>query len=187
MSRIDVSSVADQLQTCSSKHFPHAHSSLTLYTHSSSIDDPTTVYNTTFPPFANLGGPPDLSGSLYQEESGYIGMIDSSGFTSSLYLGDGQYMLQMGRYVSWECTGIPGEYRATVLRRDIYSNGTIEVASRCEKGKVFAPNVYYWLSSTTECPTVDEPFPESSKTSIDTNGYTTLPPPPFGNLTCGWY
>ena len=119
--------------------------------------------NTTFPPFANLGGPvrhespahpppttrspthpharfqADLTGSLYQQESGYIGMITPSGFTSSLYLGeyritphatdslslshshfarspgDGQYMLQMGRFLSWECTGVPGEYRATVM------------------------------------------------------------------------
>ena len=68
--------------------------------------------NTTFPPFANLGGPvrhespahpppttrspthpharsqADLTGSLYQQESGYIGMITPSGFTSSLYLGE---------------------------------------------------------------------------------------------------
>jgi hypothetical protein len=149
------------------------------------IDDPSAVYNTSFPPFPNAGGPPDLSGALYQDTSGYIGMIDESGFTSSQPLGNGQYMLQMGRYISWECTGIPGEYRATVLRRDLYSNGTIEVASRCEKGKIVAPNVYYWLSSTVECPSIDEPFPEWSKTTIDTNGYTSLPPPAFGNLTCG--
>ena len=45
-------------------------------------------------------------------------------------------MLQLGRYLTWECTGVPGEYRATVIRRDIFSNGTIVVASRCEKGKV---------------------------------------------------
>ena len=150
-----------------------------------STDDPSAVYNTSFPPFPNAGGPPDLSGALYQDTSGYIGMIDESGFTSSQPLGNGQYMMQMGRYISWECTGIPGEYRATVLRRDLYSNGTIEVASRCEKGKVVAPNVYYWLSSTVECPSIDEPFPEWSKTTIDTNGYTSLPPPAFGNLTCG--
>lgn len=140
-------------------------------------------YNTTFEPFANQGGPIDLRGALYQKESGYIGMILPSGFVSSLYLGDEIYMMQMGRYLTWECTGKPGEYRATVLRRDIYSNGTMVVAHRCEIGKIEAPNLYYWASSTTECPPIDTKFPESSKTMILVNT-TTIDPPDFGNLTC---
>lgn len=140
-------------------------------------------YNTTFEPFANEGGPVDLRGALYQKDAGYIGMILPSGFVSSIYLGDEMYMMQMGRYLSWECTGRPGEYRATVLRRDIYSNGTMVVAHRCEIGKIEAPNVYYWVSSTTECPSVDTKFPESSKTTILLNA-TTIDPPDFGNLTC---
>ncbi len=140
-------------------------------------------YNTTFEPFANQGGPVDLRGALYQKEAGYIGMILPSGFVSSLYLGDEMYMMQMGRYLSWECTGKPGEYRATVLRRDIYSNGTMVVAHRCEIGKIQAPNLYYWVSSTTECPPIDTKFPESSKTMILLNA-TTIDPPDFGNLTC---
>ena len=37
------------------------------------------VVDTVFPPFANAGGPADLSGALYQQESGYIGMILPSG------------------------------------------------------------------------------------------------------------
>jgi len=69
-------------------------------------------------------------------------------------------------------------------RRDIYSNGTIVVANRCEKGKVVAPDTYYWISSTTACPSDDEPFPEWSRTTFDTQNLTSLPSPDFGNLTC---
>lgn len=155
-----------------------------LFPGSEQIDlDAFVPYNTTFDPFANDGGPVDLRGALYQKESGYIGMILPTGFVSSLYLGDEMYMMQMGRYLSWECTGRPGEYRATVLRRDIYSNGTMVVAHRCEIGKIEAPNVYYWVSSTTECPPRDTTFPESSRTLILLNS-TTIDPPDFGNLTC---
>lgn len=140
-------------------------------------------FNTTFPEFANAGGPLDLRGSLYQKESGYIGMILPSGFVSSLYLGNEIYMMQMGRYESWECTGKPGEYRATVVRRDIYSNGTMVVSRRCEIGKIEAPNLYYWVSSTKECPPIDTVFPESSKTLFLLNA-TTIEPPAFDTLTC---
>lgn len=69
-------------------------------------------------------------------------------------------------------------------RRDVYSNGTIVVANRCEKGKVVAPDSYYWISSTTACPRDDEPFPEWSRTTFDTQNLTSLPSPDFGNLTC---
>lgn len=73
------------------------------------FDEAFVPYNTSFPAFANSGGPIDLRGSLYQKESAYIGVILPSGFSSSLYLGDEQFMLQMGRYLTWECTGLPGE------------------------------------------------------------------------------
>ncbi|KAI8109873.1 hypothetical protein M9434_001152 [Picochlorum sp. BPE23] len=147
------------------------------------FDEAFVPYNTSFPAFANLGGPVDLRGSLYQKESAYIGVILPSGFSSSLYLGDEQFMLQMGRYLTWECTGLPGEYRATVLRRDLYSNGTMVVSQRCEMGKIVQPNLYYWISSTEECPEVGSDFPASSETMILLNS-TTIPPPDFGNLTC---
>jgi hypothetical protein len=147
------------------------------------VDDAFVPYNTSFPPFANEGGPADLRGSLYQEASGYIGVILPSGFSSSLYLGNEQFMLQMGRYLTWECTGAPGEYRATVLRRDLYSNGTLVVSHRCEMGKIQAPNLYYWLSSTESCPEVGSEYPEWSKTTILLNA-TTIAPPDFSNLTC---
>jgi hypothetical protein len=81
-----------------------------LFPGSKAISDATFApYNTSFPPFANSGGPIDLRGSLYQKDSAYIGVILPSGFSSSLYIGDEQYKLQMGRYESWECTGRPGE------------------------------------------------------------------------------
>ncbi|WPT11628.1 hypothetical protein PSENEW3n2_00005128 [Picochlorum sp. SENEW3] len=140
------------------------------------------IYNTTFPPFANEGGPIDLTLSLYESQTSYIGMLLPSGFVSSLYLGDGQFMMQMGKFLSWECTGNEGEYRATLIRRDIFSNGTVVVANRCELGKI-TPEFYYWVSSTVTCPEVGTAFPESSETTIlyDT---TTIAPPNFSNLTC---
>lgn len=144
--------------------------------------DPEFVYNTTFTPFSNEGGPIDLTLSLYESETSYIGMLLPSGFASSVYIGDGQFMIQMGKYLSWECTGNEGEYRATLIRRDIFSNGTMVVANRCELGKI-TPEYYYWISSTVVCPEVGTPFPESSQTTIlyDT---TTIKPPNFSNLTC---
>lgn len=144
--------------------------------------DPEFVYNTSFPPFANQGGPIDLTLSLYESETSYIGMLLPSGFVSSVYLGDGEFMMQMGRYLSWECTGNNGEYRATLIRRDIFSNGTVVVANRCELGKITEQS-YYWVSSTVTCPEVGTEFPASSETTIlyDT---TTILPPDFNNLTC---
>lgn len=70
-----------------------------------------------------------------------------------------------------------------MLRRDLYSNGTMVVSQRCEMGKIVAPNMYYWISSTEECPEVGSVFPASSETMILLNT-TTIPPPDFGNLTC---
>jgi len=137
---------------------------------------------TKFPEFKNKGGPIDLSGSLYAD--GYVGLITPSGFTSSVYLGDGVYQMQMGRYLSWECTGKEGEYRATVLRRDIYSNGTLYIKEHCEIGLIQAPDSYYWISSVEECP--DPETVDFSSTQRDTFllNSSILPAPNFGNLTC---
>eukprot|EP00890_Picochlorum_soloecismus_P000596 jgi/Picsp_1/1537/NSC_05015-R1_---NA--- len=139
--------------------------------------------NTTkFTEFKNKGGPIDLTGSLYAD--GYIGLITPSGFTSSVYLGDGVYQMQMGRYLSWECTGNEGEYTATVLRRDIYSNGTVFTKEHCEIGLIQAPDSYYWISSEEECP--DPETVDFSSTQRDTFllNSSILPAPNFANLTC---
>jgi hypothetical protein len=139
--------------------------------------------NTTkFPEFQNKGGPIDLTGSLYAD--GYIGLITPSGFTSSVYLGDGVYQMQMGRYLSWECTGKEGEYRATVLRRDIYSNGTVLTKEHCEIGLLQAPDSYYWISSEQECPDPETVDFTSTQRDIFLLNSSILPPPNFANLTC---
>ena len=144
----------------------------------------TTRAQTQIPTFANTGGPPDLTGAMYAD-FGYIGLLQPSGFASSVYLGQdsNEFQLQMGKYTSWECTGNAGEYRATATRRDIYSNGTVVIAQHCEIGKLVPPDSYYWISSTTGCPDVNTTFPESSRITILVNS-TTLPPPDFSNLTC---
>ena len=43
--------------------------------------------NQTFPTFANVGGPPDLTGVMFRNQSQYIGLMKPSGFASSTYLG----------------------------------------------------------------------------------------------------
>ena len=115
-----------------------------------------------FPPFANKGGPPDVTGVWSGDR--YIGILPpGDGFASTVYLEDGTFQQQMGRYESWECTAEPGVYIATAVREDTYSNGTIEYRERCEVGKVLAEGVYYWKSSADQCP---EPNDSSFNTPL---------------------
>ncbi|KAH7615571.1 hypothetical protein Ndes2526B_g09680 [Nannochloris sp. 'desiccata'] len=108
-----------------------------------------------FKPFAHKGGPPDVEGVWTGDR--YIGLLPpGDGFASTVYLEDGTFQQQMGRYLSWECTNESGVYIATAIRADTYSNGTIEYRQRCEVGKVdLAEGVYYWKSSADECPSID--------------------------------
>jgi len=108
-----------------------------------------------FKPFAHKGGPPDVQGVWTGDR--YIGLLaPGDGFVSTVYLEDGTFQQQMGRYLSWECTKEKGVYIATANREDTYSNGTIEFRQRCEVGKVdLEEGVYYWKSSADQCPDPD--------------------------------
>lgn len=109
----------------------------------------------TFKAFAYKGGPPDIVG-VFQSDV-YIGILPNGAFASTIYLGNNNnkddFMQQIGRYTSWECTSVPGVYIATTERADIYSNGTRYYAQRCEIGKVdLEAGIYYWESSPDKCP-----------------------------------
>jgi hypothetical protein len=113
---------------------------------------------TTFPPkFVNKGGSPDIAGVWHSDT--YVGIVRPSGFVSTIYQPDdaNTWMVQMGRWLSYECTGVAdGQYIAATLRRDTYSNGTIVTKRRCEVGQIwFEDNgrgKYGWNSSDLVCP-----------------------------------
>lgn len=108
-----------------------------------------------FKPFAHKGGPPDVQGVWTGDR--YVGLLPpGDGFASTVYLEDGTFLQQLGRFLSWECTDEPGVYIATTIREDTYSNGTLVYRQRCEVGKVdLAKGLYYWKSSAEECPSPD--------------------------------
>ena len=88
------------------------------------------------------------------ESDRYIGILtNTAGFASTVFLPDGGFEQQLGKYTSWECTDVPGVYIATVLRGDTYSNGTRAFTEFCEVGQITPDfQTYFWNSSKVACP-----------------------------------
>ena len=130
------------------------------------------------PDFAYLGGPPDARGSWSTDS--YLNLQDDSGFVSTLYLSNGDFVQQMGRFLNWQCTDKKGGYISKMLRTDTYSNGTVITAEYCEVGEVLIEQgIYRWNNSATYCPDPNNTVYTVPNTRVP---FSRLPAPT--NYTC---
>jgi hypothetical protein len=114
-----------------------------------------------FPPFALPGGAEGGAGSYASREgfpsAALVGLVSPRGAASAAWLpgGDG-VVVQLGDYISHECTG-PHAWRSTLAVRTLFlRNGTVAAAAACEAVRWDpAARRRVALRSATACPPAD--------------------------------
>ena len=137
------------------------------------------------PVLANIGGPPDFTGGFIGENT--VGIAKVSGYVSTSYLGNGEFAQTTARFMTWECTGKKGEFRATNIARTVFSNGTVLVQESCDVGLVEDTGLIRYAAGGTqgECPGGVSPRNATVTAAVlPADEFPLVPPPDYRNLTC---
>lgn len=111
-----------------------------------------------FPPqFSTPGGPADAEGIWFDDAKTTAELVGNSTFSSVALLADNTFLTVLGRFDSFNCTGIPGTYEASLTYTlTPQKSGTSTSGVGCTAGTVdLSANTYEWQpANATACPDV---------------------------------